>query len=60
MADKLIYMPNDDTQITPSVYLKWLRRINIQLNETTYQNSLLSPKLFKQKNFIIKLRGLVE
>ena len=40
MADKLMYIPSDDTQNTPSVGLKkWLKRLNTQLNESTNQNS---------------------
>ncbi len=36
MADKLIYIPNDDTQIAPSVdYNQRIKRLNIELNEPT-------------------------
>ena len=32
LADKLMYIPNNDTQITPSVYYNyWLKRYDTQL-----------------------------
>ena len=41
MADKLMYIPNDDTQNNPSVdYNQWLKSFDIQLNELTNQNSI--------------------
>ena len=40
MADKLMYIPNDYTQNTPSVDLdQWLKRLNNQLNKPTNQNA---------------------
>ncbi len=51
MADILMYIPNDDTQITPPVdYNKWLKRLDIQLNETTNQNLLKVPKVAMPTN----------
>ena len=45
MADKLLYIPIDDTKITPSVdHNKWLKRLDTQLNEPTNQNSRKVPK----------------
>ena len=36
MADKLMYIPNDDTKIPPSVdYNQWLKSLDTQLNEPT-------------------------
>ncbi len=36
MADKLLYIPNYDTQNKPSVdYTLWLKRFDNHLNETT-------------------------
>ena len=50
MADKLMYFPNDNTQITPSVDLnQLLKRLNTQLNKPTNQNSPKSPKLLSQR-----------
>ena len=45
MADKMMYILNDDTQIYPLCRLK----LNTQLNERTNQNSLKSPKLLSQR-----------
>ena len=51
MADKSIYLPNDDTQYTPSVdYNQWLKRLDTQLNEPTYKNSIKVPKVAKPTN----------
>ena len=37
MTDKLIYIPNDDTQINPSVnYNQWLKRLDTQLNKPNH------------------------
>ena len=42
MVDKLMYIPIDDTQNTPSVdYNWWLKRLDTKLNEPTNQNSML-------------------
>ena len=58
MADKFMYIPNDDTQSTLSVDEdKWLKRLNNQLNEPTNQNSIKVPKVVKrcQENVILRL-----
>ena len=46
MTDKLKYIPNDYTQIYPSVdyYNYWLKRLDTQLNELINQNSIKIPK----------------
>ena len=45
MDDKLMYIPNDDTQIYPNVdYNQWLKQFDTQLNESTNQNLI---KVFK-------------
>ena len=45
MAVKLMCIPNENTQITPSVdYNYWFKRLNTQLNESTIQK-FKSPKL---------------
>ena len=50
MADKLMNIPNDDKQNHPSEdYNYWLERFDTQVNESTNQNSLKSPKLFSQR-----------
>ena len=39
MAYTLMYIPNDDLQITPYVdNNKWLKSLDTQLNEPTYSN----------------------
>ncbi len=48
MADKLLYIPNDDTQNYP-YYRLILERLNAQLHKPTNQNSVKIPK------FIVKL-----
>ena len=49
MANKLMYIPNDDTQITPSVDKNyWLKRFDTQLNKPTNHNPIKSPKLLRQ------------
>ena len=45
MADKFIYIHNDNLQITPSVDYKCLKRLDTELNEPTNQNSIKVPKL---------------
>ena len=51
MAEKLMYIPNDDNKITLSVdYNYWLKRLNTQLNELTKQNSVKVPKVVKPTN----------
>ena len=43
MADKLMYIQNDDTQTYHFCKLQFvIKHLNTQLNETTNQNSLLS------------------
>ena len=50
MDDKLMYIPNDDTQFIPSVdYNQWLKRLDALLNESTNKNSVKIPKV-KQTN----------
>ena len=45
MADKLMYIPNDNT---PSVdYYYWLKRLDTQLNEPTNQNLIKVAKVVK-------------
>ena len=54
--------PNDEKQNYPFLdYNKWLKRLDIQLNEITNQNSIKVPKAIKptNKNIIIKLWELV-
>ena len=49
MTDILLYFPNYDTKITPSVdYNFELKRLDTQLNESTNQNSIKVPKVVKQ------------
>ena len=48
MADKLMYIPNDDAQNFPSVdYNKWLNRLNTQINKPANKNSVKVPKVIK-------------
>ena len=46
MADKLMYIPNYDTQITPSVDYN----LKTKLNEPTNHNSIKVPKVNKPTN----------
>ena len=59
MADKLMYIPNDDN---PSVdYNQQLTRFDIQLNATSNENSIKLTKVVKptnKKNVITKPWGL--
>ena len=51
MADKLMYIPCDNTQIYPSVDInEWLERFVTQLDEPTIQNAIKVPKAVKPKN----------
>ena len=51
MVDKLMYIPNDDTEITTSVeYSYWLKRLDTQHNEWTNQNSLKVLKVVEPSN----------
>ena len=51
MADKLLFIPIDDTKITPSVdHNKWLKRLDTQLNEPTNQNSIIIQKVVEPTN----------
>ena len=48
MADKLMYIVNDDTQNYPLCrfeLVQWLKRMNTQLNEVTNQISPTSAKI---------------
>ena len=45
MADKLIYVPNDDTKNK-----KCLKRLDTQLNEPTNHNSIKITNFFKPTN----------
>ena len=64
MADKLMYITNVDTY-TKLYYNKWMIRLDTQLNEPIYQNSIKVLKVVElsQRNqiesVIIKLWGLV-
>ena len=50
MADKLVYIPNDDTKITLFVhYYKWLKRFDTQHNESNNQNFKSDPKKWSYK-----------
>ena len=56
MADKLMYIPNDDTQITPFVnYNKLFKRLDTKLNEPTNQNLIKFPKVVNPTNKITLL-----
>ncbi len=62
MADKLMYSPNDNTQITHPVYYNyWLNRLYTILNESTNQNLLKVPKVVQSaiKKTLLKLWVLV-
>ena len=51
LADKLMYIPNIDTQNYTFVdYNQWLKRLETQLNKPTNQNSLKVLKVVKTKN----------
>ena len=58
-----MYIPNDDTQIAPSVYhYKWLKSLDTQLYEPTNQNLMKVTKVVRptnKKNDTLKLWGLV-
>ena len=55
MADKLMYIKNDDTHSYLSCRLNyWLKRLDTQLNTQTNQNTINVPKVV-----IIKLWELV-
>ena len=62
MADKLTYIPNDDTQNYPSVdYKEWVKLLDTNLI-TRNQNSIKVLKVEKPKNkktLIHKLWGVV-
>ena len=48
MTDKLIYIPNNDTQNCPICRLKlWLKRLNTQRNKPTHKNSVKVLKVVK-------------
>ena len=51
MANKLMFIPNDDTQNYPFCSKNyWLKRLNSQLNKPTNQKSLKNPKVVKPRN----------
>ncbi len=57
MADKLMYIPNDDTQIIPFLdYNYWLKHLD---TESTNQNSLKVPNVVTptNKKTILKTLG---
>ena len=49
MADKLIYIPNNDTQNYSFYSLQCLQRLYTQLNIPTNHNSIKIPKAVKQR-----------
>ena len=50
MADKSMYLPNDDTQNYPFCRLELvIETLETQLNESTNHNSLKSPKVLSQR-----------
>ena len=60
MGDKLIYIPNDDTQNYSLCILQLvMKRLDTQFNESTNQNSLKVSKYLSERkrkqNVIIKL-----
>ena len=50
MADKLMYVLNEDKQITPLDYNQGLKRLVTQLNESTNLNLVKVPKVVKPTN----------
>ena len=51
MADKLMYIPNEDIQNTLSVdYDQCLKPLDTQLNEPTNQNLIKVPKVVQPTN----------
>ena len=51
MADKLMQIPNDDKQNTPSVdYNYWLKRLNTLLNVSINQIFTKVPKVVRPTN----------
>ncbi len=49
MTDELMYIPNDDTKITPFVHYL-LKRLETQHNEPTNQNLIKVHKIVKPMN----------
>ena len=47
MADKLMYIPNDDTQNYP--FCKLLKHLKTQLNESTNKNSMKANKVVENQ-----------
>ena len=47
MADKFMYIPNDDTQNYTVGYNYWLNLLETQLNQPTNHNSIKIPKVVK-------------
>ena len=50
MADKLMYVLNEDKQITPLDYNQRLKRLVTQLNELTNLKLVKVPKVVKPTN----------
>ena len=51
MANKLMYIPNDDTLSYPFCrYNQWLNRLDTQHNELTNRNLIKVPKVVKPTN----------
>ena len=48
MVDKLMYIPNDETENYPLQLV--VQYLDTFLNEPTKQNSIKIPKVFKPKN----------
>ena len=59
MADKLMYVLNEDKQITPLDYNQGLKRLVTQLNESTNLNLVKVPKVVKptKKKTLLKIFG---
>ena len=51
MADKLMYIPNEDTH-NNNIYYNWwlLKRLDTKLNKLINQNSIKVPKVVKPTN----------
>ena len=51
MADKLIYIPNSDTQNNPLIdYNGWLKRLDTEQNKLTNKNTIKVSKVVKPTN----------
>ena len=50
MTNKLMYIPNENTQNNASVdYNQWLKHLDTQLNKSKIYNLIEVPKVFKKK-----------